>query len=539
MKSFTRLGAYAGAAALLLIGAGCKPNLDVTNPNDPDRIRALATPDDVRGLAVSSMNSWYLTSTNLEPYLMFQVTADASTANFGNFGMRFNNLQPRIPYANTTTGNDRVVSQTPWEGNYRTLASSNDVLKALDRGISLGSTAETEKFKHIAMFTQAGSLTNLGLIFDRAFIVDEKADAATLALSPYADVSAAAVAKWEALIAATAGKSYDYSADNVLPTVGTSVTSTWLNRVANTMAALTLGYTPRNAAQAAAVNWAKVASLAAKGIGTGSAGAPFDIVVQGDGTNWYSYIAAYGSEESWTRVDMRLINMMDPNSPAEYSGPTPKGSSADARFESDFSYFGSPIGNPARGIYMQSQYAHTRHSAHSAESPDGFVAPVPYLLAAESDLMHAEALIRSNGSFATAASLINKTRVGRGNLSPALAIESAASLLAKIAYERDIELLNTSGTTLFQRRHIDGLRAGTLRHLPIPASELEVLGLPVYTFGGTGPTDKVESRGLTAGDYRSSITFSNETSTLRLPGGGSMELLARMRAPRPAAESRK
>ena len=35
---------------------------------------------------ISTVNSWYLTSTYFEPYMMLQVTADASTANFGNFG---------------------------------------------------------------------------------------------------------------------------------------------------------------------------------------------------------------------------------------------------------------------------------------------------------------------------------------------------------------------------------------------------------------------------------------------------------------------
>jgi hypothetical protein len=58
-----------------------------------------------------------------------------------------------------------------------------------------------------------------------------------------------------------------------------------------------------------------------------------------------------------------------------------------------------------------------------------------------------------------------------------------------ISYERDIEIMNTSGTTLFWRRAVTDqpLQAGTPCQLPIPAKELETLGLPNYTFGGDNP----------------------------------------------------
>src|SRR6185369_6089653 len=98
MNSIRKLGAVMASASILL--AGCKPNLDVTNPNEPDVARALASPEDVQSLAISSVHSWYLSSTDYEPYAFLQTTSDVLTANFGNFGMRFNNLEPRIAYAN-------------------------------------------------------------------------------------------------------------------------------------------------------------------------------------------------------------------------------------------------------------------------------------------------------------------------------------------------------------------------------------------------------------------------------------------------------
>jgi hypothetical protein len=491
MRAIRRFYSIAGAAAVLVTAGACN-DLEVTNPNNPDVERALASPDDVRNIAVSTVNSWYLASTYLEPYMAMCVTADACAANFGNFGMRFNNLEPRIPYENNSAGGDRGVAEQPWNQNYGTLGAANDALRAFAAGVSLPTPEETAKFKAIAQFTQAASFTNLALIFDRAFVVDETFDPAgpKPELVSYKEVSAAALAKWEALIAATTGKSETYDPAVIPLTVG-PLTSSRLNRLSNTMAALLLAYTPRTAAEAATVDWAKVAALADKGIGTGSAGAPFDFTVITDNNNWYTYIAYYGDENTWVRVDQRLINRMDPSIPVKFNGTiVPRGTSPDARYVSDYTFLTPVIGDPGRGIYMQSPWYHSRYKFHSRTSPTRGTGSVPYLLAAESDLVRAEALIRKSGpDLATAAALINNSRVTRGNLPAATAANGAATLLSYIDYEREIELHNTSGFTIFQRRHVDGLQAGTWRHLPIPAKELETLVLPIYTFGGVGKPD--------------------------------------------------
>jgi hypothetical protein len=277
-----------------------------------------------------------------------------------------------------------------------------------------------------------------------------------------------------------------------------------------------VAYTPRNAAEAAQVDWAKVAAFADKGIGTGSAGEPFDVVVVGDYNNWYSGLTELGAGISWTRVDMRLIHRMDPSQPSKFDGTIPpKGSSADARFDTDYGYDPELIGDPGRGIYMQSPYFHNRYYDYSSDGNDE-IGPAPYLLAAESDLVRAEALIRSGGSLATAADLINITRVGRGNLPPATAADGATTLLGYIDYERDVELLNTDGFTLFQRRHVDGLQPGTPHQLPIPAKELETLGMPIYTFGGVGNEQSLIALG---GASMSRSFFPPGEMAIQLPNG--------------------
>jgi hypothetical protein len=235
------------------------------------------------------------------------------------------------------------------------------------------------------------------------------------------------MAKWDALISALNGKSETYDVADI-PIAAGPLTSAMLARAANTMAARTMVYTARTPAENAAVNWAKVVSYAEKGLsGRLVPGRRTTFTVVGD-NNWYSYIAFYGDEPTWLRVDMRLINILDPNSPSKFNGTIPPaGTSADARLASDFQFHGAVIGDPARGVFMQSPYSHKRYRFHARTSPSAATGPVPYVLQAENDLLWAEGLIRSGGSLATAASLINKTRVTRGQLAPATAADGARS----------------------------------------------------------------------------------------------------------------
>src|SRR6266566_8137612 len=146
---------YSLLGVLSVLFASACNNLDVTNPNDPDIQRALSSPADVKSLAQSTLRSWYMTTVSagpddggdLAPYMFGCVTSDVCTANYGNFGMRFNNLEPRIAYANSSSGGDRAVAETPWNYNYGTIGATNDVLRAIKNGLSLGSADETEKYK--------------------------------------------------------------------------------------------------------------------------------------------------------------------------------------------------------------------------------------------------------------------------------------------------------------------------------------------------------------------------------------------------------
>jgi hypothetical protein len=180
MRTTIKIGSALGAAALVL-SAACTQDLSVSNPNNPDIGRVLASPADVQSLAVSSINAWYQASTYYDPWAALDVTGDILTANFGNFGMRFQNVEPRAPYNNIASNGDAEMALQPWNRQYRALGQANDVLKAVAAGIQL--PGGTDQYKALAQFSQAGSLMQLALLYDKAFVVDETFDAAVFGVS--------------------------------------------------------------------------------------------------------------------------------------------------------------------------------------------------------------------------------------------------------------------------------------------------------------------------------------------------------------------
>jgi len=147
--------------------------------------------------------------------------------------------------------------------------------------------------------------------------------------------------------------------------------------------------------------------------------------------------------------------------------------------------FDEEIQRKTRGSWHQSSIGQVRYDslASCGDNPEGLptgVGDTPVVLAAESDLIWAEAELRKpGGSAATAAMHINKTRQGRGNL------PASAGTLADLQYEQDVELAGSNGfAPFFNQRRIDNLEPGTPHEMPIPAKELGVLQKPLYTWGG-------------------------------------------------------
>ena len=127
-------------SAIVALAAACNPDLNVTNPNNPDVERAISTPGDVRNLIGNAYNGAYLAMQgNARPYpgIATGVMADVISMSFGNFGARFNGQEPRLAYNNSSAADDGRLSSDPYEQLYSALGAVNDGLGAIKRGINI------------------------------------------------------------------------------------------------------------------------------------------------------------------------------------------------------------------------------------------------------------------------------------------------------------------------------------------------------------------------------------------------------------------
>jgi hypothetical protein len=486
------------AAIALLAGTACV-DLTVPNPESPDRARALSDPAFVAEAAYGSINDWWLAATGYQYGMLMQGTADALTSSFCY--VRSANEEPRIAYNNNPSAGCGIYAT--WTRLHEAAILGTDLLWTLDNGVLDHDPALAEMARAAALFAAAASHSSLAFAWDEAAARTRPptTSSALTDFQPYTAVRDTALLLWDDLIALTDGKSWQLPAE-ALPLAGGAATAARLQRVARTMAARTLVLSARTAAENASTDWDRVLEYAEGGI-TGGGADDFDFAVIDDYNVWWDYIKNYGNWASWMQVDQRLIHRMAPNIPARFNGlnaqPLPVPTDArlalanlpctaatvltcTAGIDADYIYLGFVVGDAARGIWMQSPFWHRRYVLSSFHYPAAvnIGQPLPHVLAAENDLMIAEALVRTGGDLTRAAGLVDKTRVGRGGLTPVGT--GTSELLAAIEYERDVELLNTSALALFDRRRVDGLQPLQWRHLPVPGLELQTLGLPIYTY---------------------------------------------------------
>jgi starch-binding outer membrane protein, SusD/RagB family len=562
------LSAFAVAAAL----SGCK-SLEVTNPNEPDAERALSDPSAVEAVAAGAMRTWFNAWEGLTAAGPLSAMARSYSSSWNNANMNFyssidNPTAPSAQWNRNSRGwqNDpaaaaRTSVEWYWMGGpnqtgpvtfpgvYSALSSATDALIAIRKNdIVVRNEADTRRAEAIASLMQGASLMAIALNFDKGFVVDEESDLTTLQYSNRKELRDAAVAKLEdAISVATANT---FTTPQGWSGGGATYTNAQIARVARTMAAMTLAYYPRTAAENSQVDWTKVAQLASAGMG-GASGAPFDFVFIGDGcTAWCPEILVWFNFFDSGRLSTRVARLLDPATQTD-PWPVPNGNaqpnSADRRMGdgsfgdaemaegfatvpktvnggTDFAWTANgAVFRPDRGDYHQSNLAHVRYDQtgnHGASGMYGGFGPATTISAALNDLLWAEALLRRTPADpTTAAQMIDRTRVTRGGLPTATAAvalvgapddgpcmsnglkskdNTACSLWSMLLYEKEVELLGLGATPFWEQRrlplivsadgrHVAGLLPGTPREMPVPAKELGVKGEALYTWGGATP----------------------------------------------------
>lgn len=470
--------------ATILVSWGCA-DLSVDNLNAPDTRRVLegaaTSPDDVVSLLAGGYVTWWQRSTHVHGWMAVNTMGDQFTSSWGNFAMRELSSEPREAYNNSLTASSdtRNVTEYPWYGYYSSLQTASDVINLIKGGVVIGSAERTKAVEASAYLLQGLSLGQLGLLFDQAFIIDEDSDPLNPpGLSPYGDVIEAAISKLE-----KAKQTADAAGSAVMPGSlfnGYQMSMGEMKQLANSFAARFLTYQARTAAENGQTDWGRVLTYANNGI-------DWDFAPEGDDQFWYSYILLYGNLAGWIRVDQRVIHMFDESQPERYPDNTSEiaeADSDDARVEEYFSY-STAIPFPSdRGYYHFSHYTRVRYAHHSFALATG---PMPFFLKAENNLIRAEALLRTSGSQQTAADLINESRTEKGQLAP---VGPSDDLMHALYYERFAEIDYAGpGQGYFDRRRTDvagfEIQPGTPRHMPVPARELNLLDMDIYTFGGS------------------------------------------------------
>ena len=508
-----------GLACLLLL-AGCQ-DLAVENPNNPDRTVAFAQPGDVANLISGTFQDYWLGIQNCSRGALFYSTiADENSSSWANWGMRDMSSEPRIAWDNSPTYNRRASTQEPWFDAYRGISNANDALQAIARAESEGSADnnvftregyDTSLLKAFAKMNQGLMHGTLALIFDQAFIVDENVDLENdqLDLRPYSEVASEALRMLDEAKAIASANSFTITAaDDWI--WGLDVDSDRMVRLINSFVARIMVQVSRDPEERAAVNWQEVMSRVNVGITE-----DFAPIGDDDGNTEWDCLKFYGQNgTSWSRADYRTIGPADES--GGYADWLAKplidrlvfdivtadrrivGSADDPTVDgTDFQYQGNNGPFPAaRGTYHYSSHNHKRYQYYNTGNGNG---AMPHMIVTEMDMYTAEALLRTGGSTDQVATLINKTRVDRGQLNPASGADSrgspsdaqshldSASLWAKLKHERRIETFQTAaGLAYYDDRGLGDLVTGTPIHFPVPGRELETLGLQNYTFGGVG-----------------------------------------------------
>ncbi|MBX3174082.1 MAG: hypothetical protein KF709_06690 [Gemmatimonadaceae bacterium] len=498
---------------ILVLATSACLDLDVTNPNLPDRSRATADPFATETVVASSFRTWWQVAGHDDyPSWAFSTMAREFTSGFADFGQLETSAEPRGSWNNSPANARRNVNELPWFTLYRTNSAVTDALSAFDEGLTIGDATQTLRARAFAKFMQGVAHGYLGLYFDQAFIADEDLDLDTLTVPnprPYTEVTAAAIAMLDEAITIAGGADFSFPADGWFYT---AMTRDEFVRLANSFIAKLMVYSARTPAERAAVNWPGVITRLDAGIVTDFAPIGQVDIIWDDWKRLTARVRTASRPSDFGRPNYWLIGPADStngfvnwvntelNSRVAFQMRTQdrriQGAGGPATPGSYMGYNLNNIFAASRGTYRYSWYYIHRYGLGTSWQDS----PMPAVLVSEMNLLRAEAHIRG-GNAALAVPLINATRTANGQL-PDVTIDgppdvagcvprklngACGSLWDALRYEKGIEGIGVDGVTaFFDARGWQTLPEGTPLHLPIPGSELATLQLTNYTFGGIG-----------------------------------------------------
>lgn len=505
-------------AGLLLLAAGCA-DLEVENINNPDLDRVIAEPADLESLIASSfVPAWNAQQWYYGLALSHSVMSWEHGASWGNQGMWQMSEYPRTEWPNNESWSYYGAIEYTWVESYKAASYAAQGLRAINEGtrITLGAEAggdQTERAEAFAHFVLGYALGTIALTYDRGFVVDENADLANLQLLPYDELMDVALGHFQSAIDISNANDFQLP-DHWLN--GNALSSTELAQLAHSYMARYMAEVARYPDEREAVDWASVIAHADAGIDE-------DFLILSDANVWWDDIKIYGNifgtwsranYHFWGRADIsggyEAWMATDPQDRTAFTIVTPderypQGATNEEQQENPglylMAYGNSGIFIASRGTYYYSFYRDMRYDYYGAA---GWEAATPAFNTEELDLLKAEGYLRMGGAANVdrAVDLINQTRVGNGGLpavtasgvpdGPATCVPqmpdgSCGDLFEALKHEKRVEDTHTHlGSWFFDHRGWGDLPVGTPVMAPIPAGELLVLEMDIYTFGGVG-----------------------------------------------------
>ncbi len=498
---------------LLFITAGC--DIEVPNLNQPERERVLATGSDVISLIGGSYNSLYYAIVDIDGIgPIISVNSFQHSAYPANFGMEEYGRIPREPINNTPAHGFAGHFELTWYRAYRAISAASDGIIQLDAGrFPIAADTETAA-RAFAKFVQGVAHGYLAIMYDQAIVFDESMDPAEVQpMRPASEVFQAAAGYLDAAISIANGS----------PNV--SVSAGWtggavgnlgeLAQLARTHKAYFRANMPRTPGEANQVDWNAVIADVDGGLQK-----DFAPLAGSTGSEWYSWNFVYMNFPGWSQVNYFIKGMADQsgnyqtwlNLPHGSKHPTlpgdvpflivtpdqrfPQGETIDDQVDNRGLYVlyvgDEGHARPDRGTWRWSRYRDDRYRGHYPPPPDNMdIFKVEHM-----QLIKAEALYRT-GNLGGAAAIINNTRVENGGLSPAdaggtntdcvprLPNGACGDLFEMLKWEYRLESYQQGlSPWYFAARRWGDHMEGTFLQLPVPGKELEVLEMPIYTFGG-------------------------------------------------------
>tara|TARA_R110002049_G_scaffold993_3_gene7182 strand:- start:60278 stop:61795 length:1518 start_codon:yes stop_codon:yes gene_type:complete len=491
----------------------CANEMDqVENLNNPDKDQVLANGSDLISVIGGGYVSWWQAN-NQDLYPALAVAGDIATCSWGNFGMNILSNEPRNPVLNSASWSDLSVLEQPWQGNYAAISSANDVLGAINNNDITWMVDGEDKTPMVAAasyFLRGISYGYLGLLFEKGFVVDENTDLTqSLTFATYSELIDQAVTDLDAAITIANSNVFEIP-DNLIN--GVEISDADLIKLCNSFKARFIVQSARNLTETNAIDWDNIKTLAEAGITE-------DFGPIGDnGITWWTNAnvlmdSPNGFAEFGGRLDMRIVHLLDPNQPEFFPAAAgsvltnPQMTTSDARIGSgkDFEFRPDILFSSGRGRFHFSHYIHIRFLNDPNFSDGADSKKMQTFMLEDNRLLLAEAKARLDEVGDAVLDVNASSRVTRGNLAPLLITAPKADVLDAIFYERYIELFNTAvGSGFFDRRRTNQLQVGTFRHLPVPATELQVLSEDLYTLGGVtaDPTGVVPHYNINAAPAR-------------------------------------